>query len=370
MSKTVFEVIGMGSKKYGGFEKYIVEEARQLKAKGYELVVIFDREPLAKDYINDLYSLGVKVEIVPQPTLIKFACGFIKLLKKYHPEIVHTNFSSNLFAALPLGRLWGAKRLIASDHCLPSKSGLKSRLVAQVIAIIADNVLLDSNMSAQHLKEATFYGKGKMKVLHLGVEDDHGYNRDEVRCELGIRDDIIAMMNIAYHNPVKGVDVLLEALNILVNRMGANNLVLYQIGGGQTGHDTEALYRQAEKLNIMDNIKWMGVRNDVPCLLSAADIYVQPSRSEGMPLSIMEASFAALPVVATKVGGNPEAAIDNENALIVPSEDPESMAKAIYTLYTDSEKRHTFGHKSREIAVDKFSLRNNVSKLIETYYRI
>lgn len=58
MMNTVFEIIGMGSKKYGGFEKYIVEEARQLKDKDYRLVVIFDRQPLATEYVTDLENLG------------------------------------------------------------------------------------------------------------------------------------------------------------------------------------------------------------------------------------------------------------------------------------------------------------------------
>lgn len=369
MNKTVFEVIGMGAKKYGGFEKYIVEEARQLKDKGYRLVVIFDQEPLAKGYIADLEELDVAVEILPHSSKLVFARGFRYLLRKYRPEIVHTNFSSNLFLALPLSWLYGVKRRIATEHCLPPKDGFRNRLTTQTIILVADKVLPVSNMSASNMKEAAFFGSNKIETLYLGVPDLQ-YDRDEVRKDLCIGQDEIALMNIAYHNPVKGVDVLLKALDIVVNKKGARNLILFQIGGGQTGKDTETLHAQAEKLGLEKNIRWLGLRNDVPRLLCGGDIYVQPSRSEGIPLSIMESSIAGLSIIATRVGGNPEAAIEEENAIVVPSEDPESLAEAIYSLYVDKALREKLARAGRTIALEKFSLTNNVTKLIEKYYRV
>ena len=365
--KYVFEVIGMGAKKYGGFEKYIVEEASQLQKKGYRLVVVFDREPLTKEYVADLEELGATIEILPQPTQLKFVRGFIQLLRKYRPEIIHTNFSSNLFLALPLGRLFGAKRLIATEHCFPDKKGFKNKVAAQIRAIISDNTLAVSKMSADNLRSATLFGANKTKTLYLGVEDLI-YDPDKTRTELNINKDEIALMNIAYHNQVKGVDVLIEALNILINQYHTENLKLYQIGGGQTGDDTAVLHNLTEKHNLQKYVVWMGIRNDVPRLLSAGDIYVQPSRSEGIPLSIMEASIASLPVVATKVGGNPEAAVDGENAIIVEPENPRQLADAIMKLYKNKVLRLRYGARGRQIALEKFRLKDNVSKLIEKYY--
>lgn len=365
----VFEVIGMGAKKYGGFEKYIVEEARQLSEKGYRLIVIFDREPLAKNYIKDLKALGAEYEILPQTSKINFIKGFWKLLKKYKPQVVHTNFSSNLFIALPLSRLAGAKRRIATEHCLPSGVGFKQRITNQIFPIIAQKVLPVSEMSTKVLRESIWFGKKKIETLYLGVED-FKFDKVKVREELEITDNTVALMNIAYHNPVKGVDVLIEAMNIAVNKMGMKNLVLYQIGGGQTGTDTESLHNLAAKYCLEKNIVWMGIRNDVPRLLSAGDIYIQPSRSEGIPLSIMEASLASLPIIATKVGGNPEAAFENENALLVPAENPVKMSEAIRAFYHDNSLRYAYGQNGRKIAGEKFCLKQQVQRLIKEYYRI
>lgn len=366
---TVFEVIGMGSKKYGGFEKYIVEEARQLSAKGYKLIVIFDREPLAVDYIKDLKAVGADYEVLPQSSKLGFIKGFYKLLRKYMPRVVHTNFSSNLFYALPLAWLTGVKRRVSTEHCLPGGKTFKQRVVNQIFPLISQKILPVSNMSAKVLKDSIWFGKRRVETLYLGVED-FSFDKDIVRKELGISNDTVALMNIAYHNPVKGVDVLIEAMNIIVNQEGIKNLVLYQIGGGQTGKDTEALHALVEKYNLTGSVVWMGIRNDVPRLLSAGDIYVQPSRSEGIPLSIMEASLASLPIVATRVGGNSEAAIEGENALTVEPENPKQLANAIMKLYNDRGLRRKFGEEGRKIALSNFCLANQVKTLIEKYYRL
>lgn len=365
----VFEIIGMGSKKYGGFEKYIVEEARQLSAKGYKLIVIFDREPLAVDYIKDLKAVGADYEVLPQTSKIGFIKGFYKLLRKYKPCIVHTNFSSNLFYALPLAWFAGVKRRVSTEHCLPGGKTFKQRVVNQIFPLISQKILPVSNMSAKVLKDSIWFGKKRIETLYLGVED-FKFDKATIRKELGISDDTVALMNIAYHNPVKGVDVLIEAMNIIVNHEGIKNIVLYQIGGGQTGKDTELLHKMVSQYKLDDNVVWMGIRNDAPRLLSAGDIYVQPSRSEGIPLSIMEASLASLPIVATRVGGNCEAAIDGQNALAVEPENPEKLAIAIMKFYQEKKLRMTYGANGRRIALTNFSLENQVKTLIEKYYRL
>ena len=359
----------MGAKKYGGFEKYILEESRQLTQKGHKLIVVFDREPLAKDYISDLIQSGAEYVIIEQKSKFEFAKAFWNLLRKFRPEIVHTNFSSNLFYALPLAWLAGAKKRIATEHCLPEGKTLRQKLVNQAQVLVAQTVLPVSNMSTKAIKKSVLFGRSKVRTLYLGVENKV-YDKKTARIELNIYPDTIALMNIAYHNPVKGVDVLLEAMNIIVNKRGIKDIVLYQIGGGQTGKDTEYLHELAKQYNIESNIVWLGIRNDVPRLLAAGDIYVQPSRSEGIPLSIMEASIASLPVVATDAGGNPEAAVQGVNALLVGKENPDALAEAIISLYFDSEMRKRFGASGRKLALEKFCLSNQVSSLIRDHYNI
>lgn len=365
----VFELIGMGSKKYGGFEKYIIEEARQLGIKGYKLVVIFDREPLSKEYIEDLLSFGAEYEIVPQNSMRQFTIGFTKLLNKYRPKVVHTNFSSNVLVALPLAYLYGATRRIGTEHCYPILDSLKLRIVYQWIALFSNSILAVSEKSCESIKDGLFFRKGIVHTLYLGIKD-FSYDKKKSMLNYGIKEDKVSIMNVAYHNPVKGVDVLLKAVHLLVHKYGIKNFILYQIGGGQTGKDTETLYELSKSLNIKDYIVWMGIQNNVPEILSAGDIYVQPSRSEGIPLSIMEACLASLPTVATTVGGNPEAARPNCNGILVNPDSPSELAVAIKDLIEDEDLRKNMGVKARRYAKEKFCLERQVELLIQKYYRI
>ena len=365
----VFEVIGMGSKKYGGFEKYIIEEAHQLKVKGYKLVVIFDREPLTKEYIEDLLSFGAEYEILPQNSMRQFALGFIKLLKKYCPKVVHTNFSSNVLVALPLAYLYGAKRRIATEHCYPILDSLKLRLVYQWVSLFSNNIIAVSERSCQSIKRGIFFRKNRVYPLYLGIKDFH-CDKKEAMLHNGIQNGKVAIMNVAYHNPVKGVDVLLKATNLLVYKFGITNFMVYQIGGGQTGKDTETLYDMAKSLKIEDYVEWMGLKNNVPEILSAGDIYVQPSRSEGIPLSIMEASLASLPTVATAVGGNPEAVRQNYNGILIAPDSPSELAEAMKDLIEDENLRKKMGEKARRYAKEKFCREKQVELLITKYYKI
>ena len=364
----VIEFIGMGSKKYGGFERYIVEEARQLKALGYKLVVVFDREPIKTQYLSDLDFFGVKIEILPYTGFLEFSKGIISILRKYHPMVVHTNFSSQVLQILPISMLFRVKRVIATEHCYPIVNTLRLHFLYQWITLFSHNVLAVSEKSSESIKHGIFFRKNRVSALYLGIKDFH-YDKMESVSHYGINNNKVAIMNVAYHNPVKGVDVLLKAVHILVHKMGLNNFTVYQIGGGQTGTDTEFLYNMAKSLKIEEYIVWMGLQNNVPEILSAGDIYVQPSRSEGISLSIMEASLASLPTVATIVGGIPEAANPGYNGILVAPDSPLVLAEAIKRLI-DAELRNNMGRNARQLAKEKFSLEKQVRLLITKYYKM
>ena len=365
----VIEFIGMGSKKYGGFERYIVEEARQLKALGYKLVVVFDREPIKTQYLSDLDFFGVKIEILPYTGFLEFSKGIISILRKYHPMVVHTNFSSQVLQILPISMLLRVKRVIATEHCYPIVNTFRLHFLYQWITLFSHNVLAVSEKSSESIKHGIFFRKNIVNALYLGIKDFH-HDKMESMSLYGINNNKVAIMNVAYHNPVKGVDVLLKAVHILVHKMGVNNFTVYQIGGGQTGTDSEFLYNMARSLKIEEYIVWMGLQNNVPEILSAGDIYVQPSRSEGIPLSIMEASLASLPTVATTVGGNPEAVQQDFNGILVAPDSPQELAEAMKQLIIDAELRNNMGRNARQLAIEKFCLEKQVELLITKYYRI
>jgi glycosyltransferase involved in cell wall biosynthesis len=122
--------------------------------------------------------------------------------------------------------------------------------------------------------------------------------------------------------------------------------VLLLVGRGSLQAETEALARE---LGLASTVRFLGVRSDVPAVMAAADGYVMSSAWEGMPMVLLEAAAAGLPIVATRVGGNQEVVIDGETGFLTPPRDSEGLASAMTRLSGLSEaQRHSLGERGRE----------------------
>lgn len=365
---TIVQIIGLGAKKFGGLERYILELARQIEQRGDKLIIVFNAEPQTKEYIDKLATTNAEWVVISNENKWNYFKKLNLLFKKYKPEIVQTHFGDTLTIVLPwfIGLIYGVKKQFAYTHCEPTINSKRIRFAFNIILLISKKNFCVSQNACQILQDDFPNKKERIKTLYLGVED-FSYNKQDSREKYSLPTDKIIIGNVAYHNEIKGVDVLLKAIKIIKDDLRFNNFVLCQIGGGQTGVDTERLYLQAKELGIEKQIIWMGIQNNVPEILSACDIYCQPSRSEGIGLAIMEASLANLPVVASNVGGIPEV-VTIANGILVESENPYELANALWKLLTDQDLRKELGSAGRVHAQNNFKLVIQVKKLIAEYY--
>jgi glycosyltransferase involved in cell wall biosynthesis len=123
------------------------------------------------------------------------------------------------------------------------------------------------------------------------------------------------------------------------------------------GPDRPAVEAELRRLGLEGAVELAGTRGDVPELLAGADVFALSSRSEGAPISILEAMAAGLPVVATRVGGVGETVVDGETGLLVPAGDPAAMSAALERLLADPELRRRLGAAGREHARRRFDVR-------------
>jgi glycosyltransferase involved in cell wall biosynthesis len=128
--------------------------------------------------------------------------------------------------------------------------------------------------------------------------------------------------------------------------------------------------RAAVEAELAGAAELLGERSDVPELLAAADVFVLPSRSEGLPLSVIEAMAAGLPVVASRVGGVPELVAGGETGMLVPPGDPEALAAALRALLDDAERRRALGAAGRRRAEAHFDLPAFRAAHVELYERL
>jgi glycosyltransferase involved in cell wall biosynthesis len=135
------------------------------------------------------------------------------------------------------------------------------------------------------------------------------------------------------------------------------------------GPDRAAIEREISRLGLEDRVRLAGERSDVPELLAAADVFVLSSASEGLPLSVMEAMAAGLPVVASAVGGIPELVIDGETGLLVPAGDATELTAALERVLLDRQLRRRLGAAGRARAENAFDIASFRSAHLEVYRR-
>lgn len=168
--------------------------------------------------------------------------------------------------------------------------------------------------------------------------------------DLGIPENSIVAICIANARPSKGVHVLIESAKHLSE---LTNLHLLLVGNDI---DTEANVALANASGMAERIHFLGFRNDVPELLAASHIQVQPSVSgEGLPKTLVEAMSSAVPSVITTTGGGKELIINEQSGFVVPVNDPIAMANKIQRLYESSSLREEIGKSAQQRVREKYS---------------
>jgi glycosyltransferase involved in cell wall biosynthesis len=187
--------------------------------------------------------------------------------------------------------------------------------------------------------------------------------RQDVRLALGLEQEF-AWLAVGRFEIAKDYPNMLRAFEAVRERR--SDAVLLLAGRGSLQQETEAL---AAMLNLGGSVRFLGVRNDVPALLAAADGYVMSSAWEGMPMVLLEAAAGGLPIVATDVGGNAETVVDGESGFLVPAADDGKLAEAMLGLMARSEaERRRMGERGREHIRRRYGLTRLVDEWEEVYH--
>ena len=186
-------------------------------------------------------------------------------------------------------------------------------------------------------------------------------SRLDARRELGVGPDELVLLQVARLDYLKDHATAVRTLARVAARAPQARLVL--VGDGPERPGVEA---QVRELNLGDKVRFLGLRKDVARLLPGADLFLLTSVSEGIPLTVIEAMAAGLPVVATDVGGMSEVVADGSTGLLAPARDDAALAERILRLAGDPELRRRMGAAGRARAKDRFDER----RMADDYGRI
>jgi sugar transferase (PEP-CTERM/EpsH1 system associated) len=282
-------------------------------------------------------------------------------------DIVHTH--SGCWAKVAAACAWIPRtKLVYTDHgrAFPDTS---SRILADRITVrLTSRVVAVGEQLQQYLVQVVRLPAAKVLTIPNGVDTDRFAPADAVRVavrrELGYSDGDVVVTMVARLAPVKNHSLLVRAFRLVANRCQHARLLI--VGEGPTRDDLQSL---VASLGLNAVVRLVGDRPDVHRLLAASDIATLSSASEGTSLTLLEALATGLPVVATKVGGNPTVVVDGRTGILVGN-DPQEYAAALLSLLQSAPTRWAFGAVARETAVREFSAATMAKRYEDLYGQV
>ncbi|MBC8793678.1 MAG: hypothetical protein C6Y20_18940 [Tagaea sp. CACIAM 22H2] len=347
------------SLKVGGTERHISAILPLLARRGWRVGVarlgpdgpVGDTLRAAGIMVLDAESRFSQIRFLPRPlrggvSYLLQTLPVLRLLWSMRPRLVHAFLPNptsigGLACLLCRFRPWISSRralnLYQSQNA--SASWLERRVMRHADAVLGNSTAILRDLRREGIAEA------QLGLIYNGVAlDQTEESRATVRQQEGISGDGILIVIVANLLPYKGHLDLVEALAIARDRLPEDWTLLCV--GRDDGLQGE-IEARAREGGIADHVRYAGERADVRPLLIASDIYVSASHEEGFSNSVLEAMAANLPVVATRVGGTPDAVLDGVTGLLVPARDPVAMSDAIVKLSSDAQLRASMGSAGR-----------------------
>jgi glycosyltransferase involved in cell wall biosynthesis len=363
-NKRILQLIG--DLEPGGAENLVVNLSKSLKSFNID-VSICSREG---------GSLLQKLDGVPTHILLKnklfdwkYLLALSKLIRSNKIDIVHTHLFGNNFYGF-LAAIITKRKVILTIHgedCLKSK---KRIFFYRVVAPFVSKIVTVSKPLYRRLLEDLCLNKEKVSLIINGI-DTSLFNKSidiiNQKRILGFPVNVPLIGAIGNIKPVKGYDILLNAaVNVHKELPNAYFII---IGGVRQQYQNCMKYLKALAVgkNILNKVFFIGERNDVEKLLPILDVYVLPSRSEGTSIAMLEAMASGRPIVATKVGGTVDIIENNKTGLLVPPEDPASLAKAIMQLLKNQSLAKMLGEQAQLMAEKEFSVGSMIEKYLALY---
>jgi glycosyltransferase involved in cell wall biosynthesis len=362
----VLLVVDQFSKNLGGGERIALKLAAFLPQYGYRASILtFSADPATTAFD----SAPCPVYLLPLQrtydlTAIKGAFALRRLLKQQNIKIVQTFFeSSDIWAGLVTKTLSNAKLIWSRRDMGILRTG-KHEAAYRLMAGLPDAVFAVSDLVRQHCIEQDRITPDRVQTIYNGLDMAIW---SEAPKSVNPTDKLL-VTTIGNIRHVKGHDIFIKAAAAIVLQFPH---VCFSIAGGVLEPDYfKELQALIRTLNLEDHFHFAGGVTNLHEHLSAANIFVLPSRSEGFSNAIVEAMAASLPVVATNVGGNAEAVQNGVTGFIVPSEDPQALAAAIMQLLSDPVKSATMGAAGKQRVAERFTIDAMMKQTTATYTRL
>lgn len=309
-----------------------------------------------------------------------------RLIRAWSPDLLHTRGWGTIDGIMA-ARVAGVPRVIHGEHgreaADPNGRNRKRNFIRRCLSPMVDRFVSVSDDLKNWLTDTVGIPERKVVRIHNGVDTEkfaprNGAQRAErmeqgaqpsalgaLRQALGLPAEGLLIGTVGRLDPVKDHDSLLQAFAPLARAAGAVRLVI--VGDGPMRKGIEST---ASQLGVADKIVLLGERHDVASLLSGFDVFALTSIAEGISNTILEAMASGLPVVATRVGGNPELIEHGVSGQLITAQDVSALGSALLAYVTSPDLRRSHGAAARQRAVDEFSLDRMAAQYADLYFSV
>ncbi len=321
----------------------------------------------------EIVAAGATVRVVPRH-LRKFDPLWVQALagafRRDHIDVVHTHLFGDSLHGFLAARRAGPLPVIMTLHNTAESRNPWQRLgYDYLIRRVERTVACAEFVRRSFLARPRVHGAQIRTITNaLALAESFppaAQSRQALCASLGVRADAVVLATIGRMVPQKGYPLLLKACAALRQRDGVPPFQLIFLGQGEQQAELAA---QVRREGLADTVIFAGFRADVKALLPGIDVVVFSSFQEGLPIALLEAMAAGCCVVATDVGGVPEAVSADREALLVPSGDPQQLADALAQAITQPELRSRLGRAAQERFARDFAVERMVRDY-EALYR-
>lgn len=353
----------------GGLERIVVALAAEQRSRGHSVTIVclFRLGPL----VDDAEQAGVSVACVDKRNGpdSRALINLRRLFRDAAPDVIHTHNAVAHYYTFVAAFGLGVRMLVNTRHGMGTFPFSRRREALFRLAMMRSRWCACVCESARSgYVRNHIVAPEKAVVVHNGIDISRFKPRcDEARrallATLQLSPEAFVIGTVGRLTPAKDHATLLDGIARLTTKF--DRIVLVIVGNGEARSSIEARIKASE---LSTRVRLLGERNDIPDLLTAFDLFVLSSRTEGYSVALVEAAAAALPMIATNVGGNADIVRHGSTGLLVPPQDPGAIADAILSLHADPNARHSMGTLAREWALGSGTL-DSMADQYEALYR-
>lgn len=292
----------------------------------------------------------------------------LQYVREHRIELVQTHGLRADGIARWAARLGGARKIVSTIHSIDPWRRLPHVVLDQLTAPFVTRFVAVCGAAKAATVQRERISPDRIEVIPIGITSPvvPREKRSEIRRAFQLSEDHSPTVGVlANLREMKGHRYVIQAIPELRQKFPG---IIFLFAGRDDSHG--ALQRYADEVGVRDHVRFMGFVHDIPSLLAAMDIFLLPSEWEGLPVSILEAMHAAVPVIATRVGGIPEVLRDDVEGLLIEPGNPAAISEAVHRVATDWAARARYVRAAESRAQTEFSLQMMIQRYTELYEQV